>query len=169
MIRSGEFNVVTLCDCDHAMVEKALSDRRQTLEKAAPKQEKDFRRLLDDREIDAVTIATPNHWHSLMTILACQAGKDVFVQKPSSHNLFEGRRMVEAMRRYSRVVQATHGPRNSGATEEAYEYAREGKLRPAREALARALEIEPDKPEAAHLLSVVEGRLAGNSVTGAST
>ena len=54
----------------------------------------DFRELLDDKSIDVVTIATPNHWHSLMTILACQAGKDVFVQKPASHNLFEGRAMV---------------------------------------------------------------------------
>ena len=70
-----------------------------------PKTETDFRRVLDNRDVDAVTIAAPDHWHALMTILACQAGKDVYVEKPISHNIVEGRRMIEAARRSNRVVQ----------------------------------------------------------------
>ena len=67
----------------------------------------DIRRALDDKGLDAVSIVTPNHWHSLMGIWACQAGKDVYVEKPCSHNVFEGRQLVEAARRYDRIVQ--HG------------------------------------------------------------
>ena len=67
----------------------------------------DIRKALDDKDLDAVSIATPNHWHSLMTIWACQAGKDVYVEKPCSHNVHEGRRCVEAARKYNRIVQ--HG------------------------------------------------------------
>jgi len=72
-----------------------------------PKCYQDLRRVLDDANIDAVSIATPNHWHSLMTIWACQAGKHVYVEKPCSHNVFEGRKAVEAAQRYQRLVQ--HG------------------------------------------------------------
>ena len=122
--------VVAICDCDanHLNYEVEQFRKRQEPVKAY----KDFRELLADDQIDAVSITTPNHWHSLMTIMACQAGKDVFVQKPSSHNLFEGRRMVEAAKKYGRIVQATHGPRNNGAVEESFEYARAGKLGPLR-------------------------------------
>jgi len=67
----------------------------------------DIREALDDPTVDAVSIATPNHWHALMTIWSCQAGKDVYVEKPCSHNMVEGRRMVEAARKYDRIVQ--HG------------------------------------------------------------
>ncbi|GHT38078.1 NADH-dependent dehydrogenase [Planctomycetales bacterium] len=67
----------------------------------------DFRKLLDDKNVDAVSVASCNHWHSLMTILACQAGKDVYVEKPMSQNLFEGRKCVEAAAKYKRLVQ--HG------------------------------------------------------------
>ncbi|NQU23758.1 MAG: Gfo/Idh/MocA family oxidoreductase [Candidatus Nealsonbacteria bacterium] len=118
--------VVGLCDCDtkHLGYERDQFAKRNEPVKTFV----DFRKLLDDREIDAVTITTPNHWHALMTIMACQAGKDVFVQKPASHNLFEGRKMVEAARKYKRIVQTTHSLRNSGAAEEAFEYARAGKL-----------------------------------------
>ncbi len=67
----------------------------------------DLRKVLDDKNLDAVSIATPNHWHSLLAIWACQAGKDVYVEKPCSHNIFEGRKLVEAARKYNRIVQ--HG------------------------------------------------------------
>lgn len=66
----------------------------------------DFRKLLEQKEIDAVHIATPDHWHAIPMILACQAGKDVYVEKPLAHNIKEGRAMVEAARRYKRIVQA---------------------------------------------------------------
>ena len=72
-----------------------------------PKQVQDIRQALDDKELDAVSVATCNHWHSLITIWACQAGKDVYVEKPISHNVFEGRKCVEAAKKYGRVVQ--HG------------------------------------------------------------
>jgi predicted dehydrogenase len=72
-----------------------------------PKTVQDIRRALDDKELDAVSVATPNHWHSLITVWACQAGKDVYVEKPCSHNVHEGRVAVEAARKYGRIVQ--HG------------------------------------------------------------
>jgi len=73
----------------------------------APNTTQDIRRVLEDKSVDAISIATPNHWHALMTIWACQAGKDVYVEKPCSHNVHEGRIAVEAARRYNRIVQ--HG------------------------------------------------------------
>src|SRR5262249_40520931 len=82
----------------------------KTNEKAggsAPKTVQDVRRALDDKELDAISIATPNHWHALMTIWGCEAGKDVYVEKPCSHNVHEGRIAVEAARKYGRIVQ--HG------------------------------------------------------------
>jgi predicted dehydrogenase len=72
-----------------------------------PKCVQDLRSVLDDKNLDVVSIAAPNHWHSLLGIWACQAGKDVYVEKPCSHNIFEGRRLVEAARKYNRIVQ--HG------------------------------------------------------------
>jgi predicted dehydrogenase len=79
-----------------------------------PKTVQDIRRVLDSKDVDVVTIATPNHWHALMTIWACQAGKDVYVEKPCSHNVHEGRIAVETARKYNRIVQ--HGTQSrSGA------------------------------------------------------
>ena len=79
-------------------------ERRQT---TRPKTVQDIRQALEDKELDAVSVATCNHWHALITIWACQAGKDVYVEKPISHNVFEGRKCVEAAKKYNRVVQ--HG------------------------------------------------------------
>ena len=78
--------------------------------KNTPECVQDVRKVLDSKEVDVISIATPNHWHSLMSIWACQAGKDVFVEKPLSHNLFEGRKLVEATKKYKRIVQ--HGTQN---------------------------------------------------------
>jgi predicted dehydrogenase len=75
-----------------------------------PKCVQDLRAILDDKDLDVVSIAAPNHWHSLLGIWACQAGKDVYVEKPCSHNIAEGRRLVEAARRFDRIVQ--HGTQN---------------------------------------------------------
>jgi predicted dehydrogenase len=84
---------------------KRIEDRSEGRSK--PKTVADIRAVLDDPNVDAITIATPNHWHALMTIWACQAGKDVYVEKPCSHNVYEGRVAVEAARRNKRIVQ--HG------------------------------------------------------------
>mgnify|MGYP001162507275 CR=1 FL=1 len=78
--------------------------------KNTPECVQDVRKVLDNKEVDAISIATPNHWHSLMSIWACQAGKDVYVEKPLSHNLFEGRKLVEAAKKYKCIVQ--HGTQN---------------------------------------------------------
>ena len=119
--------VVAVCDVDDAMFAKPV----KAVEKIAgnaPRVEKDFRRLLDDKSIDAVTIATPDHWHALLTVLACQAGKDVYVEKPASHNVVEGRRMVEAARKYDRVVQLGTQQRSTPHVQEAIEHVRSGAL-----------------------------------------
>ena len=104
-----EAEYVALCDVDSSVLEHGV----KTVEKAqgkAPKSYKDIRQALQDKEIDAVTIATPNHWHSLASIWACQAGKDVYVEKPLSHNIFEGRQLVAAAAKAGRIVQ--HGTQN---------------------------------------------------------
>jgi predicted dehydrogenase len=93
-----------------------------------PKVVQDVRRVLDDKSIDAISIATPNHWHALMTIWACQAGKDVYVEKPVSHNVSEGRRMVEAARNYKRIVQTGTQCRSHKGMQDAIAFLRSGKL-----------------------------------------
>jgi predicted dehydrogenase len=93
-----------------------------------PATETDFRRVLDNREVDAVTIAAPDHWHALMTIYACQAGKDVYVEKPISHNIVEGRRMIEAAARYNRVVAVGTQRRSSVLLGKAVQFLRDGGL-----------------------------------------
>jgi len=96
--------VVALCDADRNVLDSGVRDFKARNEKADAYV--DIRKLLDDKGIDVVSTATPNHWHSLVTVWACQAGKDVCVEKPVSHNIFEGRKMAEAARKYNRIVQA---------------------------------------------------------------
>ena len=78
-----------------------------------------YRYKWDQKDVDALVIATPNHWHSLMTIYACQAGKHVYVEKPVSHSIAEGRKMVEAARKYNRIVEAGTQHRSCPAVQEA--------------------------------------------------
>ena len=84
--------------------------------------------MLDDKDIDAVVIATPNHWHALATIWALQAGKHVYVEKPSSHTVWEGRKMVEATARYNRIVQVGTMNRSRPAVRDAIKFIHEGGL-----------------------------------------
>ena len=114
--------VVALCDVDSQVLTRKARDLGDV------KSYNDIRELLDNKEVDAVSIATPNHWHALATVWACQAGKDVYVEKPASHNVFEGRKMVEAARKYKRIVQAGTQCRSSVGLQEAVEYVRSGKL-----------------------------------------
>ncbi|MGA2035480.1 MAG: Gfo/Idh/MocA family oxidoreductase [Thermoguttaceae bacterium] len=95
--------VVALCDVDRAVLDRGLKEAKDAGESAQGYS--DVRKLMEDKNIDALTIATPDHWHALMTIWACQAGKDVYVEKPLCHKLWEGRKMVEAARKYHRMVQ----------------------------------------------------------------
>lgn len=118
--------VVALCDPDqnHLQGEAKKFKARNTPADTYT----DVRKLLEDPNIDAVNVVTPNHWHALITVWACQAGKDVFVQKPASHNIFEGRKMVEAAEKYNRVVQSASGPRNRTGIGEAFDHVRQGHL-----------------------------------------
>ena len=96
--------VKTVCDVD----ENVAAERANTLGQKyghTPQIDYEMRRVFDDPDIDAVVIATPNHWHALATIWACQAGKHVYVEKPCSHSIWEGRKMIEAARRYRRIVE----------------------------------------------------------------
>ena len=118
--------IVALCDVDRANLDPEVdqfSKRGEKVEAYA-----DVRKLLENKDIDAVSITTPNHWHALVAVWACQAGKDVFVQKPASHNLFEGRKMVEAARKYNRIVQCTSGSRSPTGFKEALDFVRQGGL-----------------------------------------
>ncbi len=118
--------IAALCDCDRDILRKEESEFKKRNEKV--KTYIDFRELLDDKDIDAVSITTPNHTHALITVMACQAGKDVFVQKPASHNIWEGRKMIEAAERYNRIVQVPSNARDSHSNQAAYEYVRKGNL-----------------------------------------
>jgi predicted dehydrogenase len=103
---SENVEIAALCDCDENRMDAAAGLVARHCGRR-PATFVDARKLLEDKTIDAVSLATPNHWHALETIWACQAGKDVYVEKPASHNIFEGRKMVEAARKYNRIVQ--HG------------------------------------------------------------
>ncbi len=98
--------VVYLVDPDSRLYESRSKLVKRHAD-VAPKCVADLRKALDDKNLDAVSIASPNHWHSLLAIWAIQAGKDVYVEKPCCHNIFEGRKLVEAARKYDRIVQ--HG------------------------------------------------------------
>ena len=94
----------------------------------APKVVQDFRTVLDQKDVDAVVVATPDHWHALATIWACQAGKDVYVEKPPTHSCWEGRKMVEAARKYKRIVQVGTQSRSGAYNIAARKYIADGNL-----------------------------------------
>jgi predicted dehydrogenase len=118
--------VVAVCDADKSFLEREEAEFAKRNEKVATYV--DYRKLLDDKDIDAVITATPNHWHALVTVWACQAGKDVYVEKPVCHNIWEGRRMVEAARKYHRIVQAGTQRRSDTGLREAIDYINQGNL-----------------------------------------
>ncbi|REK10479.1 MAG: gfo/Idh/MocA family oxidoreductase [Planctomycetota bacterium] len=99
-----EVDLAWVCDVDEGRLDKA-AQTAETLSGRKPQKTKDMRQVFDDKSVDAVWIATPDHWHAPATILACDAGKHVYVEKPCSHNIREGRLMIEAARRNKRVVQ----------------------------------------------------------------
>jgi predicted dehydrogenase len=110
--------VAALCDIDQNVLAKRLADMKRN-GMAQPPTFIDVRKLLEDKSIDAISIATPNHWHSLMAIWACQAGKDVYCEKPCSHNAWEGGQIVQAAKKYNRIVQHGTQSRSSSAIREA--------------------------------------------------
>ena len=124
-VNHSEAEVAAVVDIDQAVLERAaVATRKEQGRK--PAEYADIRKMLEDKSIDAVSIATPNHWHALMTIWACQAGKDVYVEKPASHNIFEGRKMIEAARKYTRMVQVGTQSRSIEHKVKAIELLRDG-------------------------------------------
>lgn len=124
---SHNVEIKALCDVD----ERILAERAQRVEKLTntkPITEWDMRKIFENKDIDAVSFATPNHWHALGTIWACQAGKHVYVEKPASHNIWEGRKMVEAARKYSRCVQVGFQNRAIANVVEAIKFIHEGNI-----------------------------------------
>lgn len=115
--------LVAVCDVDTAVLAKNIAKLGSSV-----KTYTDIRELLASPDIDAITVATPNHWHSLMGIWACQAGKDVYVEKPVSHNVWEGRQLVAAAAKYGRVVQAGMQIRSGDGLVEAVNWVRAGNL-----------------------------------------
>lgn len=102
--RQANANIAAVCDVNQAQIERA-SARVEKLQQHKPKEYSDMRKLFEDKDIDAVTIATPNHWHALATIWGVEAGKDVYCEKPASYNIFESQRMVAHARKANRMVQ----------------------------------------------------------------
>jgi predicted dehydrogenase len=117
--------VAVLCDPDMNILQaKAKSFENTYKQKVLIEQ--DFRKVYERKDIDAVTLATPNHWHALQAIWACQAGKDVYVEKPATHNVYEGKKLMEAAYKYNRIVQHGVQLRSSEAIREAIQYLRDG-------------------------------------------
>jgi predicted dehydrogenase len=120
-------HVKTIVDIDENLYMPAIEKLGEHQE-TPPGTERDLRRVLEDKDIDAVAIATPDHWHALATIWACQAGKHVYVEKPVSHNIWEGRKMVEAARRYNCLVTTGFHNRSIGSVRQAMKLLHDGKL-----------------------------------------
>src|SRR6267142_357013 len=131
--------LVALCDVDSKVLERGVASCESVGQKVQGYT--DVRKLLENKDIDVVTFATPNHWHSLGSIWAVQAGKDVYVEKPVSHNVWEGRQLVEAARKYNRIVQAGTQSRSSSGIAEDIAWLKEGHLGKIR--VARALCYKP--------------------------
>jgi len=127
--RLPNVEIKTLCDIDANLAPERINDERlKDVATFKPGFVQDLRRVLDDKDIDAVVIATPNHWHALATIWALQAGKHVYVEKPSSHTVWEGRKMVEATARYNRIVQVGTMNRSRPAVRDAIKFIHQGGL-----------------------------------------
>ncbi len=137
---SHNVHLKTLCDTD----EQFFCPRSKSVvdfgcEK--PLTEWDMHKVFDDKEIDAVSFATPNHWHALGTIWACQAGKHVYVEKPGCHNVWEGRKMIEAARKYDKRVQVGFNNRSNADVMEAIQFLHDGGI--GKVYMARGLCIKP--------------------------
>src|SRR5436189_351487 len=125
--RLKNVEIKTLCDIDANLAPERINDARLSdVTTFKPGFVQDMRRVFDDKDIDAVVIATPNHWHALATIWALQAGKHVYVEKPSSHTVVEGRRMVEAARKYNKLVQVGTMNRSRPVVVQAIQFIKDG-------------------------------------------
>jgi len=137
---SHNVRLKTLCDADEQFF---ASRSKQVVDNGCdkPLTEWDMHKVLDDPEIDAVSFATPNHWHALGTVWACQSGKHVYVEKPAAHNIWEGRKMIEAARKYNRRVQVGFQNRSIPNVMEAIQFLHDGGI--GKVYMARGLCIKP--------------------------
>lgn len=117
--------IAALCDVDESVLSERLKDA-EGLTGKRPAAYTDLRKLLEDKNIDAISIATPNHWHALQAIWGCQAGKDVYVEKPCAYNIFEAQQLLAAAQKYNRLVQHGTNARSSPTMQEAVQKVREG-------------------------------------------
>jgi predicted dehydrogenase len=124
-LRMSNVEIAAVCDVDESVLDKRLGEI-ETKSGKKPARYTDYRKLLEDKEIDAVSIATPNHQHTLQTIWALQAGKDVYCEKPCSHNIFESKQIVAAAKKYNRIVQHGVNARSHAGPMEAVQKMREG-------------------------------------------
>lgn len=131
-----------VCDPDDRHMAAAVADVTKA-NKPAPAQIKDFRKVLERKDIDGVIIGTPDHWHALPTIMACQADKEVFCEKPISHNIHEGRVMVDAARKHNKVIQVNTWQRSTQHFVDAIDYVRSGKI--GKVAVCRAWKVQDPK------------------------
>jgi len=123
----GNVEVVAICDTDERVLDRTVKDLKKHL--ASPvKRYVDYREMMDDKDIDVSSIATPNRWHAIMGIWACQAGKDAYVEKPCSHNVLEGQKLVEAQKKYNRIVAHGTQSRSVEAYHEAMDLIKNGFL-----------------------------------------
>ena len=127
MLKLPEVDIVALCDVDDSVLRNRNSDLKKANRKEVPTF-KDFRKLLENKDIDAVIIATPDHWHALPMIAACQAGKDVYVEKPVGRTIEECNAMLAAARKYERVVQVGQWQRSHQHWQDAIDFVQSGKL-----------------------------------------
>jgi len=126
LTRISECEIAYVCDPDQARADELATEVAK--KRPQPKAVQDLRKVLEDKSIAAVFITTPNHWHALAAVWAMQAGKDVYVEKPVSHNIAEGRRIVQAARKLGRICQGGTQNRSNTALAEAVKYMREGNL-----------------------------------------
>jgi len=119
--------IVAIADIDPRRLPRAVEEVTQRQGKK-PRTESDFRKLIDDKSIDALVVGTPDHWHAIPTILACIAGKDVYVEKPDGNNIIEGQRMIAAMRKHKRVVQMGSQHRSTERLQSALAFIKTGAL-----------------------------------------
>jgi predicted dehydrogenase len=120
--------IAYVCDVDSRLFGPAAQRIAAAQQGHVPRCVQDFRKALDDKSVDAMIIATPDHWHVPAAVWSCQAGKDVYVEKPVSHNCWEGRKLIEAARKYKRIVQVGTQNRSAAYNRAAKEYIAQGKL-----------------------------------------
>ncbi len=128
LAKMSDVDIAYVCDPDLDRADEVGALLTEKLDRPLPKKIQDLRLALDDKSVDVVFIATPNHWHALASIWAMQAGKDVYCEKPVCHNVSEGRRIVQTARKYDRICQSGTQNRSRGALAAAVKYMHEGKL-----------------------------------------